>query len=108
MEVDTYRPFFVLGEVTFPGQYPYVPNMTVENAIAIGMALGGSTNMVLHLLAIAFEAGVALELERIANHVGDLGALCDRHDIVVVRPHDALADADATAAVAEACKELAK
>jgi polysaccharide export outer membrane protein len=30
----------VLGEVTFPGQYPYVPNMTVENAIAIA---GGFT-----------------------------------------------------------------
>jgi polysaccharide export outer membrane protein len=40
VEVDVYRPFFVLGEVTFPGQYPYVPNMTVENAIAIA---GGFT-----------------------------------------------------------------
>ena len=40
VEVDTYRPFFVLGEVTYPGQYPYVPNMTVENAIAIA---GGFT-----------------------------------------------------------------
>jgi len=28
VEVEVYRPFFVLGEVTFPGQYPYVPNMT--------------------------------------------------------------------------------
>src|SRR6266853_2145434 len=35
VEIETYRPFFVLGEVTFPGQYPYVPNMTVENAIAV-------------------------------------------------------------------------
>lgn len=35
IEVDTYRPFFILGEVTLPGQYPYVPHMTVENAIAI-------------------------------------------------------------------------
>ena len=40
VEIETYRPFFVLGEVTFPGQYPYVPNMTVENAIAIA---GGFT-----------------------------------------------------------------
>ena len=40
MEIETYRPFFVLGEVTFPGQYPYVPNMTVENAVAIA---GGFT-----------------------------------------------------------------
>jgi dihydroxy-acid dehydratase len=34
-----------------------------ENAIAVVMALGGSTNAVLHLLAIAFEADVALELD---------------------------------------------
>ncbi|MGI9602465.1 MAG: dihydroxy-acid dehydratase [Acidimicrobiales bacterium] len=34
-----------------------------ENAIAVTMALGGSTNAVLHLLAIAHEAGVELELD---------------------------------------------
>ena len=34
-----------------------------ENAIAIVMALGGSTNAVLHLLAIAHEARVELELD---------------------------------------------
>jgi polysaccharide biosynthesis/export protein len=35
VEVELYRPFFVLGEVTTPGQFPYVPDMTVENAVAI-------------------------------------------------------------------------
>jgi len=43
-----------------------------ENAIAITNALGGSTNAVLHLLAIANEAGVDLKLEdfnRIADKV---------------------------------------
>jgi polysaccharide export outer membrane protein len=35
VEIETYRPFFILGEVTNPGQYPYVANMTAENAIAI-------------------------------------------------------------------------
>ncbi len=34
-----------------------------ENAIAVVMALGGSTNAVLHLLAIAYEANVELELD---------------------------------------------
>ena len=34
-----------------------------ENAIAVVMAFGGSTNAVLHLLAIAYEAGVKLSLE---------------------------------------------
>lgn len=39
-EVETYRPFFILGEVAAPGQYPFVPNMTVESAVAIA---GGFT-----------------------------------------------------------------
>ena len=49
-----------------------------ENAIMIVMALGGSTNAVLHLLAIAAEAGVDLELDdfdrisRRTPHLGDL------------------------------------
>ncbi|HMD46724.1 MAG TPA: dihydroxy-acid dehydratase [Acidimicrobiales bacterium] len=49
-----------------------------ENAIAVVMALGGSTNAVLHLLAIANEAEVALELDdfnRVAArvpHVADM------------------------------------
>ncbi len=49
-----------------------------ENAIALTSALGGSTNAVLHLLAIANEAGVELELEdfnRIADrvpHIADM------------------------------------
>ena len=40
VEVETYRPFFILGEVAAPGQYPYVPNMSVESAVAIA---GGFT-----------------------------------------------------------------
>ncbi|GIU92886.1 MAG: dihydroxy-acid dehydratase [Acidimicrobiia bacterium] len=49
-----------------------------ENAITTVMALGGSTNAVLHLLAIAREAGVDLDLsdfDRISRrtpHIGDL------------------------------------
>ena len=35
VEVESYRPFFILGEVTQPGQYPYVANMTAETAVAI-------------------------------------------------------------------------
>ena len=43
--VETYRPFFILGEVTFPGQYPFVANMTVETAVAIA---GGFTPRAYH------------------------------------------------------------
>ena len=40
IEVEAYRPFFILGEVTAPGQYAYVPQMTVEKAVAVA---GGFT-----------------------------------------------------------------
>ena len=40
IEVDRYRPVFVMGEVGRPGQYSYVPGMTAQNAIAIA---GGFT-----------------------------------------------------------------
>ena len=49
-----------------------------ENAIAVVMALGGSTNAVLHLLAIAREADVDLRLDdfnRIGDKVPHLGDL---------------------------------
>ncbi|HEX5985371.1 MAG TPA: dihydroxy-acid dehydratase, partial [Nocardioides sp.] len=49
-----------------------------ENAIAVTMALGGSTNAVLHLLAIAREAEVDLTLDdfnRIGDKVPHLGDL---------------------------------
>jgi len=37
----------------------------IENAFAVDMAMGGSSNTVLHLLAIAREAGVAFDLSRV-------------------------------------------
>lgn len=40
IEVEAYRPFFIHGEVATPGQYAYVANMTVENAIAIAGGFG--------------------------------------------------------------------
>ena len=49
-----------------------------ENAIAVAMALGGSTNVILHLLAIAYEAEVELTLadfNRIGDKIPHLGDL---------------------------------
>jgi polysaccharide export outer membrane protein len=40
VEVLAYRPFFILGEVTKPGEYPYEPGMTVLTAVSIA---GGFT-----------------------------------------------------------------
>jgi polysaccharide biosynthesis/export protein len=40
IQIEEYRPFFILGEVKNPGSYPYVPEMTVLTAVAIA---GGFT-----------------------------------------------------------------
>ena len=40
VEVATYRPIYVLGEVNKPGQYPYQPGMTIVSAAAVA---GGFT-----------------------------------------------------------------
>lgn len=55
-----------------------VNRKSIENAITVVMATGGSTNAVLHLLAIAYEAGVDLEIDdfdrisRRTPHIADL------------------------------------
>lgn len=43
--ISEYRPFFVNGEVRSPGGFPYQPNLTVEQAIALG---GGFTQGASH------------------------------------------------------------
>jgi dihydroxy-acid dehydratase len=52
-----------------------------ENAIAVVMALGGSTNAVLHLLAIAHEARVDLELDDFNNVAARVAHIAD------MKPH---------------------
>lgn len=44
VEVANYRPFFALGEVGNPGQYPYVPGMTAETAIAVAGGFSDRAN----------------------------------------------------------------
>jgi len=75
-----------------------------ENAIAVVMALGGSTNAVLHLLAIAFEAKVELSLDdfdrigRRVPHIAD------------TKPHGRfhMSDVDRVGGVAAVMAELAE
>ena len=64
-EEDARRAGEAVVNLTRLGIYPrdIMTKKAFENAIAVLNALGGSTNAVLHLLAIANEAGVALDLE---------------------------------------------
>jgi len=84
----------------------FLTRESFENAIALQVAVGGSTNAVLHLLALAAEAGVALDIEdfneisartpKIANlQPGGTRVMNDLHELggvpVVLK---ALSDAD--------------
>ena len=40
VEVLSYRPYYIIGEVTSPGKYPYASGLTVVNAVAVA---GGFT-----------------------------------------------------------------
>jgi dihydroxy-acid dehydratase len=44
-----------------------ITRKSLENAICVDMALGGSSNTVLHLMAIAHEAGITLDLKTFDN-----------------------------------------
>jgi dihydroxy-acid dehydratase len=54
-----------------------VTRESLENAIASGAMSGGSTNLVLHLLAVAHEAGVSLELDDFDRIAWATPLLCD-------------------------------
>ena len=73
-----------------------------ENAIAVVMALGGSTNAVLHLLAIAYEARVDLELDDFNRVAARVPHIAD------TKPHGAyhMADIDRIGGVPVVLREL--
>ncbi|KFZ43712.1 dihydroxy-acid dehydratase [Anoxybacillus flavithermus] len=69
-----------------------VTEKAIDNAFALDMALGGSTNTVLHTLAIANEAGIHYPLERInevAARVPHLAKLAPASDMHIEDLHEA-------------------
>jgi len=48
----------------------------IDDAFALDMAMGGSTNTVLHILAIAHEAGIAYPLERVNRLAERVPQIC--------------------------------
>ncbi|MBH8554241.1 dihydroxy-acid dehydratase [Nostocaceae cyanobacterium CENA357] len=54
-----------------------ITRKSIENAISVIMAVGGSTNAVLHFLAIAHAAGVELNLDDFETIRGRVPVLCD-------------------------------
>ena len=64
-----------VGRRIFPRQI--LTRKAFENGIAVTMAIGGSTNAVLHLLAIAQAAGVPLQLDDFETIRARVPVLCD-------------------------------
>ena len=69
----------VLAQAVRRGLLPrqILTRQAFENGIAVTMAIGGSTNAVLHLLAIAHAAGVPLELDDFETIRRRVPVLCD-------------------------------
>jgi polysaccharide export outer membrane protein len=64
VEVENYRPFYIIGEVKTPGQYPYVSGMNILNAVALA---GGYTYRADSRHAYIRRNGSAKELEAPAD-----------------------------------------
>jgi polysaccharide biosynthesis/export protein len=77
VEIESYRPFFILGEVAAPGQYPYVPNMTVESAVAIAGGFSPRARRDTVTLTHTSDAGTA-------RYVVPLGTSVSPGDTVMV------------------------
>jgi polysaccharide export outer membrane protein len=60
VEVTTYRPFYVIGQVNKPGEYPFVNDMTVLNAVALA---GGYTEQADDADVYVRRNGTAREIE---------------------------------------------
>ena len=69
-----------------------VTKEAIDNAFAVDMAMGGSTNTVLHTLALAQEAGIDYPIERInevANRVPHLAKIAPASDWHIEDVHNA-------------------
>jgi dihydroxy-acid dehydratase len=76
---------------------------SVDNAFCLDMAMGGSTNTVLHTLAIAHEAGVAYSLDRINQLSDRVPYLCK----VSPAGHHRVEDVDRAGGISAILKRLA-
>lgn len=81
-----------------------ISQKSIDNALALDMAMGGSTNTVLHTLAVASEAGIKYDLERI----NEISTKCP--NICKVSPSSKfhLEDVDAAGGISAILKEISK
>jgi Polysaccharide biosynthesis/export protein/SLBB domain len=101
VEITAYRPFYIIGAVNRPGNYPYVANMTALDAVALG---GGFTDKARESTIFVRHEGSTHEDELPASQVTRIFP----GDVVRVKPTvfwdamDAFAPIAAPAAIAAA------
>jgi len=69
VDVATYRPFYIIGAVNRPGQYPYVDHMTALNAVALA---GGFTPSAVESVVFIRREGSNEEIEVPADRTTDI------------------------------------
>ncbi|MEO0031227.1 MAG: hypothetical protein RIS94_985 [Pseudomonadota bacterium] len=82
VEVLNYRPFYILGEVNKPGEYPYVSGLTVEQAVALagGYTYRANQKMAgLRRQSASAEAAVPLRGPQVAVLPGDTIRIGERY-----------------------------
>jgi polysaccharide export outer membrane protein len=82
VQVATFRPFFILGEVRQPGQFPYVEGMTVLTAVAMAGGFTYRAETDYYTLTRKVEGGKAVEARAERNTVvqpGDVIFVSERY-----------------------------
>jgi len=69
VEITTYRPFFIIGAVNRPGQYPYVDHMSALNAVALA---GGFTDQARQSTLYVRREGSVSEEEVATDQLSEL------------------------------------
>ena len=81
-----------------------VTEASIDNAFALDMAMGGSTNTVLHTLAIAHEAGISYDLDRI----NDISKRCPNICKVSPSSHYHIEDVDRAGGISAILREIGR
>jgi protein involved in polysaccharide export with SLBB domain len=104
VEVSTYRPFYIIGAVNRPGQYPFIDHMNALNAIALA---GGFTQGAVESVVFVRREGSNQEVEIPADRTSAIypGDVVRVHNTIftdamnLFQPFTSIAASAATAAV---------
>lgn len=70
VNIITYRPFYIHGEVNRPGGYPYQPGLTVDQAVALGGGFTERASTSKMYIKKAFSAKQSRKKVSLTNSVG--------------------------------------